>query len=52
MKNETEAETEFKDVAITLPPELQAELEAAIDAADNEVAEPADVFFARLKRSG
>jgi hypothetical protein len=39
-------------VVITLPPELQAELEAAIDEADSEVAEPADVFFARLRRSG
>jgi hypothetical protein len=38
--------------AVTLPPALQAELEAAIDEADHETGEPAEHFFARLKRAG
>ena len=38
--------------AVTLPPALQAELEAVIDEADHETGEPAEHFFARLKRAG
>ena len=40
------------EAAVTLPPALQAELEAAIDEADRETGEPAELFFARLNRVG
>ena len=33
-----------------LPLALQAELDAAIDEADNDAGEPAEAFFKRLKR--
>lgn len=40
------------EAAVTLPPALQAELEAAVDEADRETGEPAELLFARLKRFG
>jgi len=35
---------------VMLPLALQAELDAAIDEADNDAGEPAEAFFKRLKR--
>jgi len=39
-----------RPVLVILPLALQAELDAAIDEADNEAGESAEAFFERLKR--
>lgn len=40
------------EATVTLAPALQAELEAAIEEAEGETGEAAELFLARLKRFG